>query len=100
MSLLVTQFAGQWHRINHARWLAGATQARIENSDRQWTSLGDASHSCIALDAVSLASGAAGATSLPLLNIHALQIFTSLALIYWDAPFHAQFRSRAPPACQ
>ena len=100
MSLLVTQFSGQWHRINHARWLAGAAQAQTENTDRQWSGLGDVSHSCIALDALSLANGAAGATTLPLLTIHAALIFTSLTPSFWDAPFHAQFRSRAPPACQ
>ena len=100
MSLLVTQFAGQWHRVNHARWLSGAAQTQVENTDRQWSGLGDVSHSCIALDAVSLASGAAGAMTLPPLKIHPALIFTNLALTIWDAPFHAAFQSRAPPACQ
>jgi hypothetical protein len=100
MSVLATQFGGQWHRINHARGLAATAQLQLEYAERQWSVFGDASHSCIALDAVSLASGATAAITLLLPVFHAALIFTARIACLWDAPFNAQFHSRAPPARQ
>ena len=102
MSLLVTQFGGQWHRINHARWLDGTvtTQVKAENPERQWAGLVDVKHSCIALDALSLANGAASAIALLLPAYNATLIFNTVGACLWDAPFNAQFNSRAPPARQ
>lgn len=102
MSLLVTQLSGQWHRINHARWLDGviATQTKAESAERQWPGFGDVNHSCIALDALSLANGAASASALLLPAYNAALIFNTLARCQWHAPLHAPFHSRAPPARQ
>lgn len=96
LSLLLSQFLGLQHRIDHTRWLTDFSQQQAKEA----TSSGyvDATHSCIALDAVSLADGVA--TSL----IHFAPSLTQavhLVLLHayqWDEPFAAYFHSRAPPA--
>ena len=96
LSLLFTQFAGQRHRIDHTLW-ASAQQAgsgaKASWTGATWT---EATHSCIALDAATLAD-----------SVCANAVFfapAALGATLWlsavlprDLPFTAHFRSRAPP---
>lgn len=97
--LLLSQFLGLQHRIDHTRWLADSNQQLAsEVSPSRYNAYIDATHSCIAIDAVSLADGIA--TNLihfaPSLTqaVH----FVVLHAYQWDAPFSAHFHSRAPPS--
>jgi hypothetical protein len=101
LSLLFSQFAGQRHRIDHTRWLAGITSSAnvVAQADFSggWAGTTDATHSCIALDAATLADGM-GCAILPVIPLlGSALLLPGPAFLKWDALFSAHFRSRAPP---
>lgn len=104
IAMLATQFAGQTHRISHARWLNGPAtlqvQAKADYAYRQWSGLADISHSCIALDAISLASGMAGAIALLLPKAGKACAGAAWHGRLRDEPSDPPFQSRAPPRFQ
>jgi hypothetical protein len=91
VSLLFTQFAGQRHRIDHTPW-AGVNQAG-QSAKISWS---DATHSCIALDAATLADGVCASQLLLAPAAIGATLWLSAALSR-ELRFIALFRSRAPP---
>ncbi|MDO8650971.1 MAG: hypothetical protein Q7R66_02135 [Undibacterium sp.] len=100
LSLLFSQFSGFKHRIDHTRWRSDVslTQNIEASSSRYSGGYTDANHSCIALDAISLADCIAG-TLMGFIPTITKATRVALASCYlWDASFIAHFRSRAPPS--
>lgn len=99
MALLLAQWVGQNHRINHAdlqqqAGIAGMTDlvADSGNNDNN-----DISHSCAAFDAATVGDSV---NSIPFVtplvtSTHVLALWA--AFISWDAPVVTCFSSRAPP---
>ncbi len=94
MALLLAQWSGLAHRIEHARLQAGITQ----QADSPGESSSGFHHSCLAFDAAAMADGIhALPLAAPLLN--AVRVPALLAAFRsWDAPPVCHFSSRAPPA--
>lgn len=100
LSLLFSQFSGLKHRIDHTRWRTEVSQEQTLAAASAPYSGGytDANHSCIALDAISLADCIAASL---MVFVPVISKATRIALLpcyLWDASFIAHFRSRAPPA--
>ena len=96
LSLLVTQFAGQRHRIDHTRWGNAGGVATALNAS--WLGNTDATHSCIALDAATLGDSVGGTLSLAAPVLLGATLIVLPACHSWAAAFKPHFRSRAPPS--
>lgn len=100
MALLFAQWLGQMHRVAHDGLQAVISQVSSDTSpvSQLVAHLGDASHSCAAFDAATLAAGiCTAAMAVPVLpNLHALALW--IAFASRSTPFTAHFHSRAPPA--
>jgi hypothetical protein len=95
LSLLVTQFAGQLHRIEHAGWQSGAN-VQLALPALSGDDLGK-NHSCLVFDASTLADTACVAfAALPFIaGTHLVAQW--IAFLSWDAPVVHHFLSRGPP---
>jgi hypothetical protein len=98
-SLLFSQFFGLQHRIDHTRWPASFSQTKIDGVKVGPYTSGyiDSTHSCIALDALSLANCVSSTLQLVVPQITAATPLAVHLFHPWKALFVAHFRSRAPP---
>lgn len=94
IALLLAQWAGLAHRIDHAPWLQDHVYASSSFDGADDT---DSRHSCAAFDAAAVAD----AIHLPpivtplLASTQVLALWTAFAS--WDAPPALPFSARAPP---
>lgn len=97
VALLLTQWAGVLHRIDHAGGQA-EPQAQASRSDSSYPSSSSVSHSCVVFD------GAYLADLLPtvLVDLVAARMVHALPaanqFVSWSGRFIGHFQPRAPPA--
>lgn len=96
MTLLLAQWAGLAHRIDHA-YSTGATQVLASTVDGSGTNDASLRHSCVAFDAAAVADSLhVTAFALPIV-VSAKTLALWAAFSSWDAPVVCHFSSRAPP---
>lgn len=92
VAVLVAQWAGMVHRIEHA--LPGAASQLVQVDD----DASHVSHSCVMFDGLCLADSLPTAQAAVLLSRAARALSPATAFASWHALLVSHFLSRAPPA--
>lgn len=93
MTLLLAQWSGLSHRIDHAPWLQGNAALLVVGTPADTGS----SHSCVAFDAAAVADVVSVPPYIAPLLASTSVLALWVAFSSWDAPSARLFCSRAPP---